>query len=75
MPLTDPEPDSAEDIFNEALQFLGEDAVKDDSTISYGPLTLTVALKVREIPIVSLYKTHSYIGGQSAHLSCSACAE
>ncbi|KAK0238034.1 hypothetical protein EDD85DRAFT_832713 [Armillaria nabsnona] len=37
--------ESYEDIFNDALSFIGESKVLDDSEISYGPLRLTVAPK------------------------------
>ncbi|KAG7448471.1 uncharacterized protein BT62DRAFT_1056156 [Guyanagaster necrorhizus] len=37
--------ESYEDIFNDALSFIGESKVLDESEISYGPLRLTVAPK------------------------------
>ncbi|KAK0480647.1 hypothetical protein IW261DRAFT_1473716 [Armillaria novae-zelandiae] len=37
--------ESYEDIFNDALSFIGESKVPDDSEISYGPLRLIVAPK------------------------------
>jgi hypothetical protein len=49
------EPENSEDILNDALNFLGGTPVLEDDTIRYGPLTLTVAPKVR-----FQYKTSSH---------------
>jgi hypothetical protein len=38
--------ESTEDILNDSLAFLGGDPVVDSDTVSYGPLTLTIAPKV-----------------------------
>jgi hypothetical protein len=41
--------ESAEDILNDSLAFLGVNTVLGDDDIRYGPLTLTVAPKVSHI--------------------------
>jgi EEF1A N-terminal glycine/lysine methyltransferase len=38
--------DEPEDILNDSLVFLGGNPVVDSDTVSYGPLTLTIAPKV-----------------------------
>lgn len=37
--------ESTEDILNDSLAFLGGDPVVNSDTVSYGPLTLTIAPK------------------------------
>jgi hypothetical protein len=39
----------SEDFFSDALEFLGDGPVIDDSAVFYGPLVLTLARKVRPI--------------------------
>ena len=38
--------ESTENILNDSLAFLGGNPVVDNDTVSYGPLTLTIAPKV-----------------------------
>lgn len=45
-PLLDPE--SSEDILNDALSFFGGPTAPENDSVQYGPLVLTVAPKVRE---------------------------
>lgn len=47
MPITkDDHEESNEDILKDSLAFLGGDPVVDDNSVTYGPLTLTIAPKV-----------------------------
>ncbi len=50
-----------EDFFSDALEFLGDRPVIDDSAVCYGPLVLTLARKVRTIFYIS----------SSLHSACS----